>query len=203
MIARMRRLPILLLLTLLALTAPSCTQAPAPRTDEAARQQAPAPRTDEAAKQQALKIARDWLQANTQYKQIPEIRTWVMLSAEQISAQARRGNLPGSASHVPSAIYACGQNTVYLRQEANFFDVAVLSLLVKVLTNHAQCLARVPMNDVCAIEREAYLNQQQFVRWMQARLAAAGRPLGPEVEKFARDINPLIDTVCAATGRPS
>jgi hypothetical protein len=71
------------------------------------------------------------------------------------------------------------------------------------LTHHAQCLARVPMNDICAIEREAYLNQQQFVRWMQARLAAAGRPLGPEVEKFARDINPLIDTVCAATRRPN
>jgi len=150
-----------------------------------------------------LKIATDWLQANTQYKQIPEIRTWVMLSAEQMSAQARRGNLPGSASHVPGAIYSCGQSTLYLQQGANFFDVGTLSLLVKMLTNHAQCLSRVPMNDICAIEREAYLNQQQFVRWMQARLATTGRPLGPEVEKFARDIDPLIDMVCAATRRPS
>ncbi len=194
MIARMRRLSILLFLTLLALAAPSCTQAPAPRTDEAA-------------KQQALKIALDWLQTNTQYKQIPEIRTWIMLSAEQISAQARRGNLPGSDVRVPSAIYSCGQNTLYLRQEANFFDVAILSLLVKVLTNHAQCLARVPMNDICAIEREAYLNQQRFVRSIEPRLARTATPLSPAGaqanEKFARDIDLLIDTVCAATRRPS
>jgi hypothetical protein len=97
----MRRLSILLLLLLLALVAPSWAQAPAPRTDEAA-------------KQQALKIAVDWLQANTQYKQIPEIRSWINLSGEQMSAQARRGGLPGSDARVPAAIYSCGQNRLYL-----------------------------------------------------------------------------------------
>jgi len=46
----MKRLSAFVLLVLLALTAASCAQAPAPRADEAAKQ-APAPRTDEAAKQ--------------------------------------------------------------------------------------------------------------------------------------------------------
>lgn len=184
----MRRLSALVLLALLALVAPAGAQQL---------------RTDEAAKQQALKIALDWLQANTTYKQIPEIRSWVNLSAEQMSARARGGNLPGSATRVPAAIYSCGQNTLYLQQGVNFFDAAILSLLVHELTHHAQCLARVPMNDICAVEREAYLNQQRFVRWMQARLASTGQPLGPEVEQFARDINPLIDTVCAASRRPN
>jgi hypothetical protein len=186
----MRRLSILVVLAFLALAAPVWAQVPAPRTDEAA-------------KQQALKIAIDWLQANTAYKQLPDIRNWVNLSAEQMSAQARRGNLPGSAARVPAAIYSCGQNTLYLQQGVNFFDVAILSLLVHELTHHAQCLTRVPMNDICVIEREAYLNQQRFVRWMQARLASTGQPLGPEVEKFAQDINPLIATVCAATRKPN
>lgn len=184
----MRRLSALVFLIFLAIAAPVWAQAP---------------RTDEAAKQQALKIATDWLQANTAYKQIPEIHSWVNLSAAQMSAQARRGSLPGSATNVPAAIYSCGQNRLYLQEGVNFFDVAILSLLVHELTHHAQCLARVSFADICAIEREAYLNQQNFVRWMQARLASAGRPLGPEVEKFARDINPLIDTVCAATRKPN
>ena len=165
------------------------------------------PRTDEAAKQQALKIAVDWLQANTAYKQIPEIRTWVNLSAEQMAAQARRGGLPGSSSHVPAAIYSCGESKLFLQDGVNFFDPAILSLLVHELTHHAQCLARVPMNDICAIEREAYLNQQRFVRSLQPRLARTATPLTPAqaqaYEKFARDINPLVETVCAATRRPN
>jgi hypothetical protein len=184
----MKRLSVLLLLALLGLAMPAAAQAP---------------RTDEAAKQQALKIALDWLQANTSYKQIPDIGSWVNLSPEQMSAQARRGNLPGSATHVPAAIYSCGQSRLYLQDGVNFFDVAILSLLVHELTHHAQCTARVSFADICAIEREAYLNQQNFVRWMQVRLAGAGRPLGPEVEEFARDINPLIETVCAAVRKPN
>jgi len=48
----MRRLSVLLVLVFLAFAAPAWAQAPAPRTDEAA-------------KQQALKIALDWLHANT------------------------------------------------------------------------------------------------------------------------------------------
>jgi hypothetical protein len=164
---------------------------------------AQAPRPDDTAKQQALKIALDWLHANTAYRQIPEIRSWVMLSAEQMAAQARQGGLPGSAARVPAAIYSCGQNRLYLQDGVNFHDIAILSVLVHELTHHAQCLARVSFADICAIEREAYLNQQKFVRWVQARLASTGQPLGPEVEKFARDINPLIETVCAATRRPN
>lgn len=165
------------------------------------------PRTDDAAKQQALKIALDWLHANTAYKQIPEIRTWVNLSAEQMSAQARRGGLPGSATHVPAAIYTCGQSTLYLQDGVNFFDPAILSLLVHELTHHAQCLARVPMNDICAIEREAYLNQQRFVRSLAPRLARTATPLTPAqaqaYENFAQSINPLIETVCVAARRPN
>lgn len=161
------------------------------------------PRTDEAAKQQALKIAVDWLHANTAYKQIPEIWAWVNLSAEQMAAQACRGGLPGSDARVPAAIYSCGESRLYMQNGVNFFDVAILSLLVHELTHHAQCVTRVPMSDICRVEREAYLNQQKFVRWMQARLASTGQPLGPEVERFARDINPLIETVCAATRRPN
>lgn len=183
----MKRLSVVLLLVLLGFAAPAAAQ----------------PRPDDAAKQQAIRIARDWLQANTAYKQIPDIQSWVSLSVEQMAEQARRGNVAATETRVPAAIYSCGQNRLYLQEGVNFFDAAILSLLVHELTHHAQCLARVPMNDICAIEREAYLNQQRFVRWMQARVASTGQPLGPEVEKFARDINPLIDTVCAATRRPN
>jgi hypothetical protein len=131
----------------------------------------------------------------------------VNLSAEQMSAQARRGNLPGSATHAPAAIYSCGQSRLYLQEGVNFFDVAILSLLVHELTHHAQCTARVSFADICAIEREAYLNQQRFVRSIEARLAQTANPLNPTqaqaYETFAQSINPLIDTVCAATRRPN
>jgi len=163
------------------------------------------PRTDDAAKQQALKIARDWLQANTGYKQIPDIQSWVNLSPEHMAAQARRGDLPGSATHVPAAIYSCGESRLYMQEGVNFFDPAILSLLVHELTHHAQCTARVSFADICAIEREAYLNQQRFVRSLEPRLARTATPLTPAqaqaYEKFARDINPLIETVCSATRR--
>lgn len=182
----------LLLAIFLALAAPVAAQAP---------------RTDEAAKQQALNIARDWLQANTTYKQIPEIRTWVSLPRERMADQARRGGLPGSANHVPAAIYSCGQSTLYLQEGVDFFDMAILSVLVHELTHHAQCTTGRSFADICAVEREAYLNQQRFVRSVGPRLAAAGRPLSPPqaqaFEGFARSINPLIDTVCAATRKPS
>ena len=168
---------------------------------------AQSPRGDEAAKQQALSIARDWLHANTRYKQIPEIRSWVNLSAAQMAERARRGGLPGSQANVPAAIYSCGQSTLYLQDGVNFFDVAILSLLVHELTHHAQCTARVSFADLCAIEREAYVNQQRFVRGVAPRLAAAGTPLSPQqvqaFEGFARSIDPLIQTVCAAARKPN
>jgi len=186
----MRRLSALVFLLLLGLVVPAWAQAPA---------------TDEASKQRALKIARDWLHDNTDYKQIPDISSWVVLSDERMIAQARvGGDLPGrGVRHVPGFIYNCGERRLYQQQGVNFFDIAILSLLVHELTHHAQCLTGKSFADICAIEREAYLNQQRFVRWTQARLAAAGRPpLGPEVEKFAsNDLPALIDTVCAATRR--
>lgn len=188
----MTRLSVFLVLAFLGLVAPAVAQAPRP---------------DDAAKQQAIRIARDWLQANTAYKQIPDIQSWVSLSVEQMAAQARRGNVAATETRVPAAIYSCGQNRLYLQEGVNFFDPAILSLLVHELTHHAQCLARVPMNDICAIEREAYLNQQRFVRTIAPRLANTGAPLSPAqaqaIEGFAQSINPLIETVCAATRRPN
>ncbi len=181
----MRRLSLLVLLVLLAFIAPAAAQVPG---------------NDEASKQLALKIARDWLQDNTAYKQIPDIQSWIVLSDDQMVARGR--DLPGRTD-VPGFIYSCGANRLYVQHSMNYLDPAALSLLVHELTHHAQCLARLPMNDICAVEREAYLNQQAFVRWLQARLAAAGHPLGPEVEQFARGINPLIDRVCAATRKPN
>lgn len=188
----MRRLSVLVLLAFLALAAPAWAQAPA---------------TDEASKQRVLKIARDWLQDNTAYKQIPEIHSWVALSDERMVAQARvGGDLPGrAATHVPAFIYNCGERRLYQQQGVNFFDIAIMSALVHELTHHAQCVTGKSFADICAIEREAYLNQQRFVRWTQERLAAAGRPpLGPEVESFAaKQIPSLINTVCAATRKPN
>lgn len=180
------RLLILLLFAFVGLAVPVAAQAPG---------------TDDASRLQALNIARNWLQANTAYKQIPEIRTWVKLSPGQMADQARRGGVVGPANQV-SAIYSCGANTLYLMDGVNFNDVAMLSLLVHELTHHAQCSTGASFADLCAVEREAYLNQQRFVRSIQGRLASAGTPLTPHqaqaIEGFARSINPLIETVCAA-----
>ena len=150
-------------------------------------------------RQQAVNIAIDWIEKNTRYKQVPMVGHWVELSGEQMAAQAVRGHVFGDP-HQVSAIYSCGADTLYFRNDVNFYDVAILSLLVHELTHHAQCLAHVPMNDTCAVEREAYRNQQAFVRALPARLAAAGSPPSPALAKsmtsFAADIDRIITMVC-------
>ncbi len=161
--------------------------------------QGPAP--DDGARAQAVRIATDWLQKNTVYKQIPELRTWVPLSNAQMAEQARRGGVLGDATQA-SAIYVCGKDMMYIREGVNFGDVAVLSLLVHELTHHAQCLNRMPMTDLCKIEREAYVNQQRFVRDLPARLAQANQPMPPtqvkELNDFATGIDGIVETVCLA-----
>ena len=168
----------------LVLVAPVCAQVP-----------------DDGGRQQAVRIATDWLQKNTAYKHIPELRTWVPLSNEQMAAQAKRGGVLGDATQA-SAIYVCGKDMMYIREGVNFRDVAVLSLLVHELTHHAQCLNRVPMTDLCKIEREAYVNQQRFVRGLPERLAQAKQPMPPaqvkELNDFAAGIDGIVDTVCEA-----
>lgn len=168
----------------LALAAPVSAQAP-----------------DDGGRAQAVRIATEWLHKNTAYKNIPELRTWVSLSPTQMAEQAKRGGVLGDAAQA-SAIYVCGKDMMYIREGVNFRDVAVLSLLVHELTHHAQCLNRVPMNDLCAIEREAYLNQQRFVRGLPARLAQAKQPMAPaqvkELNDFATGIDGIVNTVCQA-----
>lgn len=188
------RLSILLAVRVLALftlafAAPVLAQAP------------PAQTSTDQMRRQAVAIATQWLEANTAYKAIPEIRNWVVVSPDQMAQQAVRGHVLGDSRQV-SAIYSCGEDKLYFLSGVNFYDVAILSILVHELTHHAQCAAHVPMQNLCPIEREAYLNQQRFLRALPDRLARAGTPLSTAaataVADYATGIDKLIDTVCRA-----
>jgi hypothetical protein len=153
------------------------------------------------ARQTAVKIATDWLAQNTTYRHIPPIRFFVPLSAEKMAAQATRGNVP-TGERQASAIYSCGADTLYYREGVNFADIAMLSIMVHELTHNAQCKTGVPMRDLCEVEREAYRNQQRFLRALPGTLANRGSPLSPQmvasVNNEVTNIDKIVDGVCVA-----
>jgi hypothetical protein len=164
-----------------------------------------AAQSTEQARATAVKLASDWLAQNTAYKQIPPVRHWVPLSVEKMAAQAGRGGVPTGARKA-AAIYSCGNDTMYYQDGVNFMDIAILSLMVHELTHDAQCSAGlIGKRDLCSIEREAYTNQQKFLRALPARLAASGSPLPPQtvaaVNGLVADIDKIESEVCSAYGK--
>jgi hypothetical protein len=176
------------LLTFLLFTTPAAAQAP-----------------NDAARQTAVNIATDWLTQNTTYKKIPPVRVWVPLSAEKMAAQANRGGVP-TGDRQAAAIYSCGADTMYFNEGMSYTDVAFLSVMVHELTHSAQCkTGAIGKRDLCSIEREAYTNQQNFLRALPDRLARAGAPLSPPavaaVNKEAASIDKIVAGVCAVGKR--
>jgi hypothetical protein len=157
---------------------------------------------DDASRKQALQIAVAWLEQNTVYKKIPEVRFWVPLTKEQMAQQATRGNVFGPSDQV-FAIYACDKQTLYFRSDVNFYSPSTLSVLVHEMTHHAQCITH-HTPDLCSMEREAYLNQQKFIREIPAKVAKTGQPLSPQMTKdivdYASGIDNYIQLVCKAPG---
>jgi hypothetical protein len=161
-----------------------------------------AAQTDDASRKQALQIAVAWLEQNTVYKKIPEVRFWVPLTKEQMAQQATRGNVFGPADQV-FAIYACDKQTLYFRSDVNFYSPSTLSVLVHEMTHHAQCVTH-HTPDLCTMESEAYRNQQTFIREIPAKVARSGQPLSPQMTKdiadYAKGIDKYVELVCQAPG---
>jgi hypothetical protein len=153
---------------------------------------------------QAIQIATSWLENNTQYKHIPPIGRRVLLSPEAMLQRGQNAHIPGDLRFL-TAIYSCGENTLYLKDGVNIADVGVLSTLVHELTHHAQCLAHLPMNDTCRVEHEAYANEEKFLRSVPVSLARTSEPLSPDVTKKINDYAAariaMADSICAEVRR--
>jgi hypothetical protein len=112
-----------------------------------------------------------WIEANSHYRNLPPLRTWMELTPEEMNRQALSNGMRSAF-----AIYFCNAQSIALLgrlEDGRAIDwnrPFSQGVLVHELTHHAQCAAgRFSGLNRCALEKEAYAMQAQYLR-EQARL---------------------------------
>jgi hypothetical protein len=102
-----------------------------------------------------------WIEANSRYRNLPPLRTWMELTPEDMNRQALNNGMRSAF-----AIYFCNAQSIALLSRLqdgraiNWSRPFSQSILVHELTHHAQCAAgRFSGLNRCALEKEAYAMQ--------------------------------------------
>ncbi len=112
-----------------------------------------------------------WIEANSHYRNLPPLRTWMELTPEEMNRQALTNGMRSAF-----AIYFCNAQSIALLSQLqdgrtiNWDRPFSQAVLVHELTHHAQCAAgRFSGLNRCALEKEAYAMQARYLR-EQARI---------------------------------
>lgn len=107
-----------------------------------------------------------WIEANSQYRNLPPLRTWMELTPEEMNRQALSNGMRSAF-----AIYYCNAQSIALLSRLedgraiNWSRPFSRSVLVHELTHHAQCAAgRFSGLNRCGLEKEAYAMQARYLR---------------------------------------